>query len=60
VEVALAQVLWAKRSVAMPLLVSEFPTGVHKDMKLVPHLPKMKQCKFQRFGIALAADIQPV
>jgi hypothetical protein len=58
VEVALAQVLWAKRSVAMPLLVSEFLTIAHKAMKLVPLLLKMKPFKFQKFGIAHVVAIQ--
>jgi hypothetical protein len=59
VEVALAQVLWAKQSVATPLLVSEFRIGVRKATKLVLHLPKMKQFRFQKFGIAHDVGIQP-
>jgi hypothetical protein len=59
VEVALAQVLWAKQSVAMPLLVSEFRIGAHKAMRLVLHLLKMKLFRFQKFGIAHAVAIQP-
>jgi hypothetical protein len=58
VEVALAQVLWAKQSVAMPLLVSEFRIGVRKAMRLVLHLPKMKLFRFQRFGIVRDAATQ--
>jgi hypothetical protein len=60
VEVASAQVLWAKQSVAMPLLVSESLIGVQRVMKLDHHLLKMKQFKFQRFGIAHVVVIQQV
>jgi hypothetical protein len=58
VEVALAQVLWAKQSVAMPSLVSEFLIGARKAMRPVLHLLKMKQFKFQKFGIAHVVAIQ--
>jgi hypothetical protein len=58
VEVALAQVLWAKQSVAMPLLVSEFRIGARKAMRLVPPSQKMKLFRYQRFGIAHDAVIQ--
>jgi len=60
VEVALAQVLWAKQSVAMPLLVSEFSIGARKAMKLFLHLLKMKLFRFQRFGIVLDVATQLV
>jgi hypothetical protein len=59
VEVALAPVLWEKQSVAMPLLVSEFPIGVHKVMKLALLSQKMRLFRFQKFGIAHDAVIQP-
>jgi hypothetical protein len=59
VEVELAQVLWAKQSVAMPSLVSEFLIGARKAMKLVLHLRRMKQFRFQKFGIAHDVGIQP-
>jgi hypothetical protein len=58
VEAELAQVLWAKQSVAMPSLVSEFLIGARKAMKLVLHLLRMKQFRFQKFGIAHDVAIQ--
>jgi hypothetical protein len=58
VEAALAQVLWEKQSVAMPLLVSEFLITAHKVMRHVHHSQKMRQCKSQKSGIAQDVVIQ--